>query len=80
MHVKDNTIVFGEIHYITINNMRQISFICTEFHTKAVNRHYCAFEVIKKSVWKFIKLQDLFSYVPQNVHMMSDGNLYISCE
>lgn len=56
MYVKDNTIVFGEIHYMTINNMRQISFICTKFHTKAVNRHYCAFEVIKKSVWRFILL------------------------
>lgn len=83
MHMNDNTIVFGKIHYMTINNMRQISFICTEFHTEAINRHYCAFKVIKKceteTVWKFIKLEDLFSYVPQNVHMMSDGNLYISC-
>jgi len=80
MHLNDNIIVFGEIHYIIINNMRHISFICTEFHTKTINRHYCAFEVIKKSFWRFIKLEDLVSYVPQSVHMMSDGNLYILCE
>lgn len=80
MHMHDNTIVFGEIHYITINNMRQISFLCTQFYTKTVNRHYCAFEVIKEFVWRFIRLEDLFSYVPQNVHTMSDGNLYILCE
>jgi len=33
MHLNDNIIVFDEIHYIIINNMRHISFICTEFHT-----------------------------------------------
>jgi len=80
MHVNDNIIVFGEIYYMIINNKRQISFLCIEFHTKAINRHYCAFEVIKKPVWRFIKLENLFSYIPKNVHMMSDGNLYISCE
>jgi hypothetical protein len=42
MYMNDNTIVFGKIHYITINNMRQISFICTEFYVQTLNRHYCA--------------------------------------
>jgi len=65
MHLNDNIIVFGEIHYIIINNMRHISFICTEFHTKTINRHYCAFEVIKKSFWRFIKLEDLSLTFPK---------------
>jgi len=49
MHMDDNTIVFDEIHYIIINNRHQIGFICTEFDTKAISRHYYTFEVIKKN-------------------------------
>lgn len=51
MYINDNTIVLGEIHYVIINNMRQIAFICTELQTKHINRHYCTFEVIKKPLF-----------------------------
>lgn len=81
MFLCDNFIVFGEIRYIVINKMREVAFICIEYHTKQANRHYCAFEIVEKPrSWCFILIQDLFSYIPCNTHIMSDGNVYISGE
>lgn len=55
MHINDNSVIFDEIRFIMnnhmiINNMRQISFICTEFHTEAINSYYFAFKIIKKPI------------------------------
>lgn len=77
MYMHDNFIVFGAIRYIIVEDKSQISFICNDYHTKTLNRGYCAYEVTELNVWRFLRLRDLLTNVPQNIHMMSDGNLYI---
>lgn len=70
---------FGHIRYIIINNDQYIYYIYQNVETLRFLQHIHAFEVIQTEVWDCIARTKLISLVPNNIHVMADGNSYVSC-
>jgi len=55
-----------------------IIFIKMYKHTR-FSEHIHAFEVARTEVWGCIAHTKLISLIPNTIHVMADGNYYVSC-
>lgn len=69
---------FGHIQNIIINNNQNVYYIYQNVQTLRFLQHIHAFEVARTEVWGCIAHTKLISLIPNNIHVMADGNYYIS--
>jgi len=70
---------FGQIQYIIINNDQYVYYIYKNVETLRFSEHIHAFEVARTEVWGCIAHTKLISLIPNTIHVMADGNYYVSC-
>lgn len=70
---------FGNIQYIITNTDRCIYYVYKKMETLRFSQHVHAFEVVQTNVWGCIAHIKLISSFPNYIHVMADGNYYVSC-